>query len=559
MARRLKIVQLCFLAGFLAVLGKLFYWQILDHQRLGALAIQQYSTRREVPAERGIIYTLDDFPLVLNTKTYRLFANPSQLKITPAELNARLREIIGPDFTPPSLLENKNLQWLSLATEISSETRAKIEKLAIAGLGFDEEEKRFYPEASLSAHLLGFVGVDENGRSKGYFGLEGFYDNELRGKTGWRFFEQDALGRPIPFTLEAEEKPIAGRNLFLNLDRAVQFIAEKYLKEGIEKYKAKSGTVTVMNPQTGAVLAMAAFPSYDPASYYNFNSDLYRNPVISSVFEPGSIFKVLVMAAGIDSGAVRAEETCPICAGPRQIYDYTIRTWNDRYYPNSSMTDIIVHSDNVGMTYVSGKMGLDVFYEYLKRFGLGEKTGIDLQGELAAPLREKKNWYEIDLATASFGQGIAVTPIQMLAAVSAIANGGTLYQPQVVKKIIGEGRSVEIDPVVKGHPISPATAKIVTQMMIHAVEEGEAKWAKPAGYSIAGKTGTAQIPIAGHYDPEKTLASFIGFAPADHPRFVMLVTLSEPQTSPWGSETAAPLWFNIAKEIFRLWKIPPTG
>jgi cell division protein FtsI/penicillin-binding protein 2 len=209
------------------------------------------------------------------------------------------------------------------------------------------------------------------------------------------------------------------------------------------------------------------------------------------------------------------------------------------------------------MVYVGEKLGLSRFYDYLKRFGLGEKTGIDLQGEVVPPLRERKNWYEVDLATATFGQGIAVTPIQMLSAVSAIANGGKLYQPQVVSKIFEEGRTIMIEPIKRGNPISPATAKAVTGMMVEAVEKGEAKWARPKGYQIAGKTGTAQIPIAGHYDPEKTIASFVGFAPVDKPRFVMLVSLSEPKTSPWGSETAAPLWFEIAKEIFRLWGIQP--
>lgn len=558
MSQRLKIVQLLFLAGFLAVWGKLFYWQILDHQRLMAMAVEQYATRREVPAERGIIYASDNFPMVLNVKTYRLFANPSQLKISPSELNARLKEVTGADLATSPLLENKNLQWLSLATEIDSKTKETIEKLAIAGLGFEEGEKRFYPEASLSAHLLGFVGADKEGKPKGYFGLEGFYDNELKGKAGLQFFEQDALGRPIPLTLGVEEKPIAGRNLLLNLDRAIQFVAEKYLKEGIDKTGAVSGSVLVMNPNNGAVLAMASFPSFDQSRYYDFQPELYRNPIISTVFEPGSIFKTIIMASALDSGVIRANETCPICTGPKKIYDYTIKTWNDKYYPNSSMTDIIVHSDNVGMTYVAEKLGLEKMYDYLLKFGFGEKTNIDLQGELDFPLRKKEDWHEIDLATASFGQGIAVTPIQLLTAISAIANGGTLYQPQVVQKVFGEKQSITINPVVRGKPISPVAAREITQMMIAAVERNNTKKLVPAGYTVAGKSGTAQIPVAGKYDPARTNASFAGFAPADNPQFAMLVTLREPKSSPWAEATAAPVWFNIAKEIFRLWDIPPS-
>jgi cell division protein FtsI/penicillin-binding protein 2 len=210
------------------------------------------------------------------------------------------------------------------------------------------------------------------------------------------------------------------------------------------------------------------------------------------------------------------------------------------------------------MTYVSEKMGLNRFYDYLKKFGIGERTGIDLQGEIAPPLREKKNWREIDLATASFGQGIAVTPIQILTAVSAIANGGTLYQPQVVKKIFEDSGSITINPVVRGKPISSNTAKAVTEMMVAMVENNNTRNYRPEGYRIAGKSGTAQIPVVGKYDPTKTNTSFIGFAPADNPRFSMLVTLREPKSSQWAEATAAPIWFDIAKEIFRLWEIPPS-
>lgn len=554
MDQRLKLVALFFFVAFLVVSGKLFYWQILQKQNLSALAARQHDTEQEVPAPRGKILSQDNFPLVLNQKVFLLYLNPQEVKLSPTALRNQLK---------PFLKEGEEIKdypktgvWFPLLKDLDEETKKEIEKLEIAGLGFEESEKRFYPEASMAAQLLGFVGEDDKGQPKGYFGLEGYYDSELRGKAGRRFFEKDALGRPLPLTEEWEERSIAGRNLFLNLDRPLQFMVEEYLKKGIAKYGASSGWVAIMNPQNGAVLAMAAYPSYDPSLYSRFEPDLYRNPLISSAFEPGSIFKVITMAAAIDARAIKPEETCSRCAGPRQIGEYLIKTWNEKYYPNSSMTEIIVHSDNVGMVYVGEKLGLNRFYDYLKRFGLGEKTKIDLQGEVVPPLREKKDWFELDLAAATFGQGIALTPIQMLSAVSAIANGGKLYQPQVVKKIFEESRSMTIEPVKKGNPISPNTAKIVTQMMVQAVENGEAKWAKPKGYQIAGKTGTAQIPIAGHYDPEKTLASFIGFAPADNPRFAMIVSLKEPKTSPWGSETAAPLWFEIAKEIFRLWGIP---
>lgn len=221
------------------------------------------------------------------------------------------------------------------------------------------------------------------------------------------------------------------------------------------------------------------------------------------------------------------------------------------------MTEIIQYSDNVGMAYVAEKLGTEKMVSYLKKFGLGEETGVDLEEEGTPFLRKESDWAKIDLATAGFGQGVAITPIQMVTATAALANGGKLLEPQVAREIKSPEKEIEIKPKVKREVISEKTAKILTEMMINSVEKGEAKWAKPSGFRIAGKTGTAQIPIAGHYDKEKTIASFVGFAPADNPRFVMLVTLREPTSSPWGSETAAPLWFDIAKEIFVRWGILP--
>lgn len=554
---RIKFLYIFFLASFLIVLSKLFYWQVIESERLSALASDQYYFKREIPAERGKIKTRDNFPLVMNQKNYLLYADPNKIKNSSEELLSKLKKYINCDKVSTDSLKDKNLFWVSVAKNIDQKTKLEIEKEKIPGIGFENKDARFYPEASMSASLLGFVGEDKDGFRKGFFGIEGFYDGELKGKSGVKYFEKDALERPIPLGVSEEEKLIPGRDLILNIDRSLQFSVEKRLKEGIDKYGAVSGSITIVNPQNGAVLAMASFPAYDPDKFYLFDSSLYRNLVISSLFEPGSIFKPIVMASALDSGSIKLTDICSICYGPRKISDYEIKTWNDKYYPNSTMVDIIVHSDNVGMVYLSEKMGATIIFEYLKRFKLGENTGIDLQGEISSDLKGIDLLSEIDIATISFGQGIAFTPIQVLMSISAIANKGELYQPQVVNSIVEGDKIVKISPKKRGSPISSKAAREVTKMMVEAVEKGEAKWAKPKGYVIAGKTGTAQIPIAGHYDPEKTIASFVGFAPAFDPKFAMLVTLNEPKSSQWGSETAAPLWFSIASDVFRLWDIPP--
>jgi cell division protein FtsI (penicillin-binding protein 3)/stage V sporulation protein D (sporulation-specific penicillin-binding protein) len=312
-----------------------------------------------------------------------------------------------------------------------------------------------------------------------------------------------------------------------------------------------------MEPKTGAVKVMASFPSYDPADYSSYSDDLFRNPAISDSFEPGSIFKIIVMASALDSESVELDTICDICSGPVKIDKYSIETWNNQYNPNSSMQDIIIHSDNVGMVFVGSKLGKDKMFDYLQKFGIGKLTGIDLQGESTAKLRDKGSWSDIDLATASFGQGIATTPIQITKAVAAIANKGIMVTPQVVASLTSDGWNQDIKPKEEGRVVSQKAAEEITAMMVEAAKSGESKWAYLKGFGVAGKTGTAQIPIAGHYDAEKTIASFVGFVPYYDPQFVMLITLREPATSPWASETAAPLWYNIAKDLFVYYKIQP--
>jgi cell division protein FtsI/penicillin-binding protein 2 len=302
---------------------------------------------------------------------------------------------------------------------------------------------------------------------------------------------------------------------------------------------------------------MASYPSYDPLRYDAFDKTLYKNPIVAGSYEPGSTFKVLVMAAALNEHAVTATTTMNE-DGPVTVGEYTIRTWNDQYLGVQTMTDVIQHSSNVGMVFVGRELGKDRLLQYIRQFGFGTTTGVDLEDEFSPELRPDNQWTDIDLATTTFGQGIAVTPLQMVRAVAALANGGVLMEPHVIKSITdARGKIIEIQPKPIKNIIGKEAADVIKEMMINAVDNGEAKWAKPKGYRIAGKTGTAQIPVAGHYDNTKTIASFVGFAPADDPIFTMLVTLREPTSSQWGSETAAPLFFNIAQDIFRYKGIPP--
>lgn len=578
---RLGFAIIFFILATILIVARLFYWQVIRGDTLEIAGQNQYSQKSISLPSRGKIYSKDNYPLASNKQAYELLVDTKSLNVSKEELPKKLSSLIFNELnlnlnasesgslpnekkidlaqiTIKSKIENSNSQWLVISDGISSESKESLNNLNLKGLFFTEKEKRYYPESSMSAQVLGFVGKDQFGSDKGYFGLEGFYDRQLKGKEGYVIEEKDPKGRPILFGSKREDIKEDGRSLILNIDRTVQFIVEEKLKEGIEKYGAKQGSVIVMEPKTGAVLSMASFPSYDPAKYFEFDKDLYRNPLVADAYEPGSTFKVLVMAAAINEGVVKPDTVCDSCSGPRQIAEYSIKTWNNQYYPNTTMTEVIQHSDNVGMIFVGEKLGKDKFLKYLKDYGLGQGTNIDLEEE-SSPLL-KSTWSIVDLATAAFGQGIAVTPVQMASAVSAIANGGELLEPHVVSQVKEpSGKAIDISPKVVRQVLKPSTTKVITEMMINAVDKGESKFYKPKGYRIAGKTGTAQIPIRGHYDESKTVASFVGFAPADDPKFLILVILREPSSSPWGSETAAPLFFSIARELFTYFKIPPTN
>ncbi len=560
---RINFLLAFFLLAGALVIGRLFFWQILSFNELNALAEGQHWISFEIPAQRGEILASDGSPLAANQEAFLVFASLPDIDQEPQVVAEKLAPLLDPEneATMSSLLKERlsrrDLVWVPLKHKVSREVVNQIESLKIKGLGFEEEQTRFYPEGSSSAHLLGFVGSDANGQEKGYFGLEGYYDLELKGRQGLLRREKDATGKPILVGEVKKEKERQGRTLVTNIDRTVQFIIGEKLKEGLARYGAASGSVVVMEPKTGAILGMTSLPTYDSAKFFDYDKSLYPNPVVASSFEPGSTFKILVMAAALNEGVIKPETRCDQCSGPRVISGYTIKTWNEKYFPNSTMIEVIQHSDNVGMVFVAEKLGVEKMFDYLQKFGLGQLTGVDLEDETSPKLRAKEDWKPIDLATASFGQGIALTPLQMVRAVASIANGGNLMKPYLVKQVISEEGKTEIQPKMERQVLKPATALVVTEMMVNAVEQGEAKWAKPSGYRIAGKTGTAQIPVAGHYDEEKTIASFVGFAPADDPKFVMLVTLKEPTTSPWGSETAAPLWFDIAKELFTYYGIQP--
>jgi cell division protein FtsI/penicillin-binding protein 2 len=422
----------------------------------------------------------------------------------------------------------------------------------LSGLSLVAAPKRVYPAGTLAGHVLGFV----NQEGKGYFGVEGFYDDWLSGKP-------ITVEKPlIPLMARLQPDPPAGVNLVLTIDTEIQQMVETVLRESIDTTGAESGQIVVMDPTNGEILAMAAWPELDPNQYEPWLEEDDEEPVIapaaSAQFEPGSTFKILTMSAALDTDAVNPDQVF-IDTGEIEVGGHMIRNWDGEAWGPQTMTGCMRHSLNVCLAYVaSEELGARDFYDYMDAFGVGKLTGVDLAGEVAGQLRTPRSpeWTESDLGTNSFGQGVSVTPIQLMAAVSALVNGGDMVQPHVVREVAGPQGAYWPKTTVIGHPVSAETAQAMTAMLTQSLD-GETQYAKVDGYELAGKTGTAQVPTDLGYDPNKTIASFIGWGPVSNPRFLVLVRMDKPTISPWGSVVAAPIFQEVVERLVVFLGIPP--
>lgn len=547
---KLKILFIGFFLVFSIIIIKLLSFQIFSSS-----SRNNYFNTTKIAPKRGRIYDRNAQPLAVNQILYRLAIEPQKIK--------RISDFVD-NLAPILQIEKASLeakidptkQWQLIKTALPKETVQKITNLKQAGIIFEEESYRYYPEASLAAHLIGFVGKNSENDPAGYFGVEGYFDKDLAGLPGLLRSERDLSNNPIfagtQEMLEAED----GRDLFLTIDKVVQMIIKNRLKKAMETYQAKEGCVIVVDPSSLEVFGLSCLPDFDADNYYKFDETFYKNSALTNLYEPGSTFKPLIVAAAIEEKAIKPTDIYNE-RGPLQFGEYQIQTWNNKYEGKISITRILEKSSNVGMVYIGEKLGNKKIYQYLTDYGFGEKTDIDLQGEFVNKIKPYNNWYPIDFATATFGQGIAVTPLQMVKAFASLINGGQLLQPHVVRQISDGEQLRNIQKKLVNKVISVQTSNIIKKMLQSTVENGEISWAKPKGYLMGGKTGTAQVAIKGHYDSSKTIASFIGFAPVSNPKFLTLVILKEPKTSQWGSETAAPLFFEIAKDLIVYYNIAP--
>ena len=574
--RRLLLLSILLTCCVLVIVAQLVKVQVLDHQFYKEWAEEQrvQSVMMEEPP-RGVIRDRDGHLLAGNTVMYAIEAAPAYV-VDKEKTSKALGAVL---HMPASYIKQKMEAgdvWVPIASPVSRETKEKVVEQPLTGITVRPFWVREYPEGALASHALGFY----NAEKKGYYGVEGFYDVMLQPQCVEREGPVDVASEPVPWAVAPVVLPRPGIDLELTLDRTVQALVEEELIRAVRAYQAEGGTIIVMNPHTFGILALASWPEYDPGRYVDFTYEdpaPFEDPAVSKQYEPGSVFKILTVAAALDEGLV-VPETTYYDQGWIEVGGQVIKNASHHTYGEQTVADIMIESLNTGVAWLGTLMGPDVFYQYVRAFGIGQPTGVDLAGEVSGQLwlpDDYEHWHASNLGVNTFGQGVAVTPIQMIAAVSTVANGGTRLQPHIVgQRIAPDGAVSTFSPVAEAQVVSPQTARTLTEILVRVVEEGVPQ-AQVDGYRVAGKTGTAQIPIPGGYAQEETITSFVGFGPVmkesrgaeeqghrggEWPQqIVILVKLDRPKTSRWASKTAAPTFQRLATRLFTVLGIPPSS
>jgi cell division protein FtsI/penicillin-binding protein 2 len=551
--RRLPIVVTALIVASFVLLIRLASFQfplppeVRSH--LEGLRNSGYTRSLQLAAARGNIFDRNGEVMAVNTLEYQIGVSPN-LVTDARRMALELSSVLGLDERMTFEALTSDVPWVLLAPRVSAEVGQRIASLNLGGsITMSPIPRRSYPQGTLASQIIGFVGGD----LQGYYGIEGYYNSQLAGRTR----SQQVSNIPFEVPLNNLE-PDRGANIILTIDRDVQYLAEAELLRAISETGAQRGTILVMNPRNGDVLAMANYPSFDPNAYFQIeDQSVLRNIAIADQYEPGSVLKVITMAAALEQGTITPDFTYND-QGSLSVGGVTIRNWDRRAHGLVDATQILVQSLNVGVATITTQMGSDAYYGMMSQFGFGRLTGIDLQGEAAGTMHVPgtPDWSESLLGTNSFGQGIAVTPLQMLTAVNAIANGGLMMQPSVVHQIIDGDQIINTQPAALGRPISAQTAAEVTRMMVEVVNGGLDNAATVRGYTIAGKTGTAEIPTPIGYEEAASIVTFVGFLPADDPVISILVRLDRPRDY-WASVVAAPVFRRLAERLVVVLEIPP--
>ncbi|MBX5456438.1 MAG: penicillin-binding protein 2 [Thermogemmatispora sp.] len=579
---RQMLIFLLVCVGMFALLGRLYYWQIVEAysgHKLALLASQEHIHDQVLTAARGLIYDANGLVLVTNVVRDDVYIEPVQFSEDhPDDLQEALSQTLTAlhSVLPAlSVAETRRAfmealsanRWsLLIAHAITPQQSERLRELALPAVFLAPQTERIYPQGDLAAQVLGYVGyVGGSSSPQGVYGIEAQYNSLLAGKPGNLTAERDLYGNPLVVGASSEEPPVPGANLTLTIDSTIQYFVQTQLAATVKQLGAQGGTVVVLNAQTGAVVAMAGYPDYDPNQYGRYadqtgclhSEEVYLNPALYCAYEPGSTLKAVTMAAALDQGLITPDTTI-YDRGYLTFNDGTpmVTNWQNQAWGRETMTEVLVHSANVGAAYVAHDLlGPTRYYPYLARFGFGQRTGID-SPEATGFYRQpgSPGWTPSDLARQAFGQSILATPLQVALAYQAIANDGVMMRPYLVSAIDANGHVTRIQPQVVRRVISSKAARELTSMLEVAAIDGSAQRALVPGYTVAAKTGTATTQ---GISEDQTEASVAGFLPASHPRFVILVKLDRPQASIYGGTAAAPLWKAIAQELMWYYHVPP--
>lgn len=538
-------------ACLFALVVRVGYLQFIRGPELSAQALEIRTLDVPVLPQRGMICDRNGKELAVSIDTESVYAFPSQVK-QPEETARTLSAILGMSYEEVYERITRNTYFVWLKRQVDAETASKVRSLKLSGINLTPEPKRFYPNGTLAAHVLGISGIDNQGLE----GIEAEYDADLRGTPGRIVVETDAIGREVPDALHAYEQPKPGKTLFLTIDEILQHVAERELDRAMLETKAKGGTVILMDPRNGEILALAIKPDFDPNHYDKYPNENRRISAISDTYPPGSTFKPVTAAAALEEGVTSTKDRF-FCGGSINVPGATLHCWVPEGHGSQSFDEVIMNSCNVGFITMGLRLGAEKFYKYLEAFGFTEPTGIDLPGEGIGILPDKSDVKPVDVAVMSFGQTLTVTPMQLIRAIGAIANGGILVQPHLLKEMRDQdGTVVRRWQGSERRAISAGTAAELRRSMELVVQKGTGRQAFVEGYKLAGKTGTSNKVIGGTIATGKYVASFVGFAPSDDPRIVGLVILDEPQGAYYGGQIAAPLFSRVMADVLRYLEVP---
>ena len=550
------------------IVGKLAILQILDYETYKALASGQHEIFRELYPSRGdiLIHDMKDeslVPIATVQQVARVYADPRNI-VDADDAAEKVGKLFGYDDDQINALEdrikNKRDPYEPIARGVTEDFLTELIALDIPGIHYIREEGRLYPEEGLGGHVVGFVGSSEDGTLSGKYGIEGYFNDELTGTPGFLRSERDIAGRLISIGERSIKPAVDGSDVVLTIDRTIQYFACEKLHAAVLKHGADGGSVVIIEPQTGKILGMCGSPDFEPDAFNEVEKiETFNNPAIFEAYEPGSIFKPITMASAIDAGAVTPvttfEDTGSVLVDgwPQPLNNAELKV-----YGVINMTQVLEDSVNTGMVFAMRQMGMDKFVEYVKNFGFGVREGLELETEMPGTIAALDLGQEIYSATASFGQGITATPLQMATAYAAIANDGVMMKPYIVEDVVKSDGTHEVrEPEELRRVLQAKSARLIGAMLVSVIENGHGKRAGVDGYYIGGKTGTAQVASGGGYDADVTIGSFAGFGPVNAPKFAMVVRIDNPKDVKWAESTAAPLFGEIAKFLLQYFEIPP--